>query len=149
MTFHKSRYVCAHSVMSDSFTSQQTAACQVPLSMEFSRKEYWNRLPFPFPGNLPNPGIEPMSLHWQVGSLHQHHLGSSIQQAINCINGSEMASLLPNLAFSLPPLVCHLSSGCQFLQEIYVYVCSQGTSSKNVVTMNMHKLPNFFMQNVA
>ena len=32
---------------------------QAPLSMGFSRQEYWSKLPFPFPGNLPNPGIEP------------------------------------------------------------------------------------------
>ena len=36
-----------------------TVACQVPLSMESSRQEYWSRLPFPTPGNLLNPGIEP------------------------------------------------------------------------------------------
>ena len=35
---------------------------QVPLSMGFSRQEYWSRLPFPSPGGLPDPGIEPMSL---------------------------------------------------------------------------------------
>ena len=33
-------------------------ACQAPLSMEFSRQEYCNGLPFPTPGSLPNPGIE-------------------------------------------------------------------------------------------
>ena len=33
----------------------------VPLSMGFPRQEYWNELPFPFPGNLPNPGIKLMS----------------------------------------------------------------------------------------
>ena len=38
-----------------------TAAHQVPLSMEFSRQEYWNGLPFPSPGNLSNPGIKPRS----------------------------------------------------------------------------------------
>ena len=32
--------------------------CQTPLFMEFSRQEYWNGLPFPSPGDLPNPGIE-------------------------------------------------------------------------------------------
>ena len=37
-----------------------SAACQVSLSMEFSRQEYWSKLPFPPPGNLPSPGIEPM-----------------------------------------------------------------------------------------
>ena len=39
-----------------------TVACQAPLSMEFSRQEYWNGLPFPPPGDLPNPRIEPQSL---------------------------------------------------------------------------------------
>ena len=38
-----------------------TVACQRPLSMEFSRQEYWTELPFPTPGDLPNPGIEPTS----------------------------------------------------------------------------------------
>ena len=36
-----------------------TVACQSPLSVEFSRQEYWNGLPFPFPGDLPDPGIKP------------------------------------------------------------------------------------------
>ena len=39
-----------------------TIACQAPLSMRFSRQEYWSELPFPSPGDLPDPGIEPKSL---------------------------------------------------------------------------------------
>ena len=39
-----------------------TVDCQISLSMEFSRREYWSGLPFPSPGDLPNPGIEPVSL---------------------------------------------------------------------------------------
>ena len=35
-----------------------TVACQAPLSMGFSRQEYWSGLPFPFPGDLPNPGTK-------------------------------------------------------------------------------------------
>ena len=57
----------------------ETVACKTPLSMEFSRQEYWNELPFPTPGNPPNLGIEPKSpglLHWQVDSLPLRHLGS-------------------------------------------------------------------------
>ena len=46
-----------------------TVACQVPLSMGFSRPEYWMGLLFPSPGDLPNPGIEPGSLALQVDSL--------------------------------------------------------------------------------
>ena len=42
---------------------------QVPLFTGFSRQKYWNGLPFPSPGNLPNPGIEPMSPALQADSL--------------------------------------------------------------------------------
>ena len=37
-----------------------TVAHQAPLSMEFSRQEYWSGLPFPSPGDLPDPGLKPM-----------------------------------------------------------------------------------------
>ena len=37
--------------------------------MEFSRREYWSGLPFPSPGDVPDPGIEPRSLALQVDSL--------------------------------------------------------------------------------
>jgi len=41
------------------FVTPWTVARQVPLSMEFSRQEYWSGLPFPSPGDLSDPGIEP------------------------------------------------------------------------------------------
>ena len=44
------------------FTTLWTVACQDPLSMGFSRQEYCTGLPCPPPGDLPNPGIEPVSL---------------------------------------------------------------------------------------
>ena len=47
----------------------RTVACQSPLSMGFSRQEYWSGLPFPFPGNVPNPGIESGSPALQADSL--------------------------------------------------------------------------------
>ena len=43
------------------FVAPWTIACQAPLSMEFSSREYWNALLFPPPGDLPDPGIKPMS----------------------------------------------------------------------------------------
>ena len=43
------------------FASPWTVARQDPLSMEFSRQEYWSGLPFPSPGDLPDPGIKPES----------------------------------------------------------------------------------------
>ena len=47
----------------------RTVYCQAPLSVGFSRHEYWNGLPFPSPGDLPNPGIEPGSPALQADSL--------------------------------------------------------------------------------
>ena len=49
------------SVMSNSFETPWTVALQAPLSMGFSRQEYWSDLPFPSPGDLPDPGIETVS----------------------------------------------------------------------------------------
>ena len=46
-----------------------TVACQAPLSMGFSRQEYWSGLPFPSPGDLPDLGIEPQSPASQADSL--------------------------------------------------------------------------------
>ena len=51
------------------FATPQTAAYQAPLSMGFSRQEYWSGLPFPSPGDLPNPGIEPGSPTLQADAL--------------------------------------------------------------------------------
>ena len=58
----------SHSVMSDSAIAQ-TIASQAPLSMEFSRQEYWNGLPFLYSGGLSDPGIEPGSPALQADSL--------------------------------------------------------------------------------
>ena len=52
---------------------------QAPLSMEFSKQENWSELPFSTPGDLPNPGIEPVSLlstALEADSLPLSHLGS-------------------------------------------------------------------------
>ena len=47
--------------MSDSLATPWTVAYQALPSMGFTRQEYWSELPFPSPGDLPNPGIEPRS----------------------------------------------------------------------------------------
>ena len=46
------------------FATPWIVAHQTPLSMEFSRQQYWNGLPFPTPGDIPDSGID-----WQAGSL--------------------------------------------------------------------------------
>ena len=55
--------------MSDSFATLWTIAHQAPLSMGFSRQEYWSGLPFPSPGDLPDPGIKPEFPALQADSL--------------------------------------------------------------------------------
>ena len=51
------------------FATPSTVAYKASLSMEFSRQEYWSRLPFPSPGDLPHPGIEPRSPTLQADAL--------------------------------------------------------------------------------
>ena len=56
-------------VMFDSRVTPWTVALQAPLSMGFSRQEFWSGLPFPSPGGLPDPGIQPRSSAFQADSL--------------------------------------------------------------------------------
>ena len=62
ISMHLITRVCACSVIChvQHFVTPWTVVCQAPLSMEFSRQEYWSGLPFPPPDDLPNPGIEPV-----------------------------------------------------------------------------------------
>ena len=62
--------------MSDSATPWSVAR-QAPLSMAFPRQEYWSGLPFPSPGDLPNPGIEPGSPTLQADDLLSEPPGKS------------------------------------------------------------------------
>ena len=80
-----------------------TVACQAPLTMEIFRQEYWNGLPFPTPGDLPNPGIKPTSVadsllmcHLQcprkVGKKHKKPMKDCL--SAHC-EWSEVAQLYP------------------------------------------------------
>ena len=60
------------------FVTPWTIACQAPLSLEFSRQEYWSGLLFSSPWDLPNPGIEPGSPALQADSLPLSQQGSPI-----------------------------------------------------------------------
>ena len=85
-------------------------ACQAPLSIEFSRQGYWNGLPFPTPGDLPNPGIEPISLVSLAGRFWDTHIlvgvylkcvvYSKLKQSINeslSVDGSAMFYIMSNM----------------------------------------------------
>ena len=64
------------------FKTPLIVAFQVPLPMEFSRQEYWSGLPFPSPGDLPNPGIKPRSPAMQADSLPSEPQGKPLPNII-------------------------------------------------------------------
>ena len=76
----KWKWKWSHSVQSSLFATQWTVAYQAPLSMAFSRKEYWNGLPFPSPEDLPHPGIKPGSPALQADALPSEPPGKSSEK---------------------------------------------------------------------
>ena len=64
------------------FATPWTVAYQAPPSMGFSRQKYWSGLPFPSPGDLPDPRIEPRSPTFQAGSLTSEPPGKSKKMTI-------------------------------------------------------------------
>ena len=81
--------------MSDSATPW-TIAHQAPLSMEFFRQEYWNGLPFPSPGDLPDPGMKPMSPALQADSLSLTHQGA-LRKRVEAVKQMDRTRVLRNL----------------------------------------------------
>ena len=65
-------------IMFQLFVTPWTVACQAPLSMGFFRQEYWSGLPFPSPGDLADPGIEPRSPSLQADSLPSEPPGKNL-----------------------------------------------------------------------
>ena len=73
--------MCMHALSLQSCATLWTVARQAPLSMGFSRQEYWSGLPCPPPGDLPNPGIKPVTPAapvLQADSLQLSHQGSPL-----------------------------------------------------------------------
>ena len=69
------------------FKSEVVQLCpQAPPSMGFSRQEYWSGLPFPSPGDIPDPGIEPRSPALQADVLRLSHQGR-LNKPIYCLLG--------------------------------------------------------------
>ena len=84
------------------FATLLTVAYQAPQSMGFSRQEYWRGLPFPSPGDIPNPGIEHSSPTLQVDSLPAEPQGkppdSSVGKKPTCNSGDPGS--IPGLGWS-------------------------------------------------
>ena len=69
--------MCAESLQSCLLVTPWTVAHHAPLSVGFLRQEYWSGLPFPSPGNLPDPGIKPAPATLQADSVPTESLGTS------------------------------------------------------------------------
>ena len=86
------------SILCPTLATPWTVAHEAPLSMEFSRREYWSWLLFPSPGDLPNPGMEPGLLHCRQTLYHL-----SPQEAQHC---APMCTVFPII--KIPTRVAHL-----------------------------------------
>ena len=123
--------MCGHFSCVQLFVTPWTVAHQAPLPMEFSR-QYWSGLPFPSPGDLPDPEIEPMSPEapaLQADSSLLSHQGSSLKAAAaaaakllqsrltlcNPTDGSPPGSPVPGIlqARTLEWVAISLSNACK------------------------------------
>ena len=83
-------YACTLCLVTQScpiFVTPQIVACKAPLSIEFSRQEYWSGFPCPPPGHLPNPGVKPRSPVLCADSLQSEPPGNSMHTDILKHNG--------------------------------------------------------------
>ena len=108
---------CCCLVVSNSFVTSWTVGCQALLSMRFPRQEYLSGLPFPSPGDLPNSGIELMSLALQADSLPLSHQGSPLHTHthtyLECLGGWTWKYIC---------VVCVCVCVCVYLC-IYTHIC--------------------------
>ena len=129
------------------FATPWTVVLQAPLAMGVSRQEYWSGLPFPFPGDLPDPGIKPStptSPALQADSLPLSHQGSPIFHCMFVVPSINVQLFYCQLAFEffphlLPLELSFLRSGTVFL----VSLCSQCLatwSAQNWGLKNIHSL---------
>jgi len=86
------------------FVTPWTVVCQAPLSMGFSKQENWNGLPFPSPGDLPHPGIEPVFLTSLSPALAEGFLTTSATlEALNQLYIYTFVSILYTCTDVSPP----------------------------------------------
>ena len=94
--------------MSDSFVTPWTVACQAPLSMEFSRQEYWSGLPSLLHGIFPTQGLKLSLLHCRQIFYHLSYQGSPNTVNLNPIESCMCAKLLQLYQTLCDPMDCSL-----------------------------------------
>ena len=121
------------------FVTPWTVACQAPQFIAFSRQEYWSGLPFPSPGDFPNPGIGPGSLALQAGSLPSEPPGKPYGRwappNYKLVGNDTSGNCLPSLKEHLltNPLVSRLGHGavhfCPYWPLTTLAVCASKEES--------------------
>ena len=76
---------CGHAQWCPNLATSQTVPCQAPLSMEFSRQEYWSRLSFPAPGDLADTRIEPTSPELAGGFFTTESPGKPLSSTVTWV----------------------------------------------------------------
>ena len=101
------------------FATPWTVAYEAPPSMEFSWQEYWSGLPFPSPGDIPNPGIEPKSPTLQADSLPAEPQGKPQNTGVS--SQSLLQGIFPTQGSN---------SGLLYCRRILYQLSSQGSLRK-------------------
>ena len=114
------------------FVTPWNVACQAPLSMKFSRQEYWSGQLFTSLGDFPNPGIEPKSPTLQVDSSLSALLGKSKNAGVGSVSLLQGIFLTQGLNWGLLHcrwILCHMShQGSQRILGWVAYPFSRGSS---------------------
>ena len=104
------------------FVTPWTVAYQAPPSMGFSRQEYWSGVPFPSPGDLPNPGMEPESPEFQADALTSElHQGSPYNEIFVIKKKNECESVLVRW-MNLEPVIEWSQKGKKQISYINAYI---------------------------
>ena len=117
------------------FATSWTVAYQAPPSVGFSRQEYWSGLPFPSPGDLPNPGIEPRSPALQVDALPSEPPGKTKTYASVCVFVHQLCRVSTTLCdpmdCSLPGSLVHGIFQARVLEWIAVSFSSRSSRPRD------------------
>ena len=125
--------------MSNSFETPWTVAHQVPLSMGFRRQEYWSKLPFPSPGDLPGPGIEPLSPALTGGFFTTEPPG----KPLNILHRDPLRLyILPILLEDNAPWISQGSLQCLDLSEQHVTRVEKAPFSPDSFSLHFLKVIN-------
>ena len=79
------------------FATPWTVTCQAPLTVGFSRQDYWSGFPFPPPGNLPDPGIQPTSVALAGGFFTTEPPGNPYSVRTSISKNNSVLILLPSV----------------------------------------------------